>query len=191
MPNGGAAGLGGWEPVFHPILGNLCFVYVPGASGTLFKVNKFTGDMITRINLFDDMDPHTFVSDIPVADNRGHIYYNVIQLAAAPNPWSVDVVEAWLIKVDFFDQVSKVRYRDLIPDAPTMCIGSFSPALLPWPPAPEAQPAMIPCGAQRPGRRGRRGHPDHDQGQLTAGGTRHPAPLWHVAGARQAGARGP
>ena len=38
---------------------------------------------------------------------------------------------------------------------------------------------------------GRRGHPDHDQGKLTAGGTRDPAPLWHVAGARQAGARGP
>src|SRR5438034_2647528 len=150
-PNGGAAGLGGWEPVFHPILGNLFFVYVPGASGTMCKVNKFTGDMIKRINPFDGMDPHTFVSGMPVADNRGNMYYNVIQLAAAPNPWSVDVVEAWLIKVDFFDQVSKVRYRDLIPDAPTMCLGSFSPALLPWPPAPDAQPALIPCGAQRPG----------------------------------------
>src|SRR4029453_10439057 len=41
----------------------------------------------------------------------------------------------------------------------------------------------------RQGRSGCRGHPDDDQGELTAGGTREPAPLWHVAGPRQAGAR--
>jgi hypothetical protein len=38
-PNG--FGLGGWEPVFHPVLAN-GFLYVPGAGGTIWKVDKNT-----------------------------------------------------------------------------------------------------------------------------------------------------
>ena len=39
-PNG--QGLGGWEPVFHPALANGA-LYVPGAAGTVWKVDKTTG----------------------------------------------------------------------------------------------------------------------------------------------------
>ncbi len=39
-PNG--MGLSGWEPVFQPVLAN-GFLYVPGASGTLWKVDKDSG----------------------------------------------------------------------------------------------------------------------------------------------------
>src|SRR5580698_7457205 len=35
----GAVGLIGWEPVFHPALAN-GYLYVPGASGTVWKVDK-------------------------------------------------------------------------------------------------------------------------------------------------------
>ena len=46
-PNGN--GLEGWEPVFHPVDANN-FIYVPGAGGTIWKVNKTTGGCISHIN---------------------------------------------------------------------------------------------------------------------------------------------
>ena len=35
-------GLYGWEPVFHPLLAN-SYIYIPGAGGTVWKVDKNTG----------------------------------------------------------------------------------------------------------------------------------------------------
>ena len=48
-PNGN--GLQGWEPVFHPVDANN-FIYVPGAGGTIWKVNKTTGVSASHINPF-------------------------------------------------------------------------------------------------------------------------------------------
>jgi hypothetical protein len=41
-----------WEPVFHGVLAN-GFIYVPGAGGTLFKLNTTTGSVVSRINPFE------------------------------------------------------------------------------------------------------------------------------------------
>ena len=47
--NAGAGGLQGWEPVFHPIEANN-FIYVPGAAGTVWKVDKIAGTSSSHIN---------------------------------------------------------------------------------------------------------------------------------------------
>src|SRR5215831_11877999 len=53
-----------WEPVFHAVLAN-GFVYVPGAGGTLFKLNATTGAVVSRINPFDSLDPTIIVAGVP------------------------------------------------------------------------------------------------------------------------------
>jgi len=46
--------------------------------------------------------------------------------------------------------IGKASFTDLVPDAPTSCIGTFSLDQLPWPPSPTAVPPSEPCGAKRP-----------------------------------------
>jgi hypothetical protein len=158
-PNG--RGLAGWEPVFHPALANSA-IYVPGAGGTLWKVNKTTGQSLAHIDPFagTGVNPaHTYVSGPLTADAGGNIYYNVIELTAVAgtDPWfGADVVSAWLVKVSPTDAASRVSYATLLPGAPaaaaTTCAGSFGAAdALPWPPSPSARPASLLCGSQRPG----------------------------------------
>jgi len=153
-PNGGNAGLGGWEPVYHAVLAN-GFVYDPGFGGTIFKLDRDTGAPVKRINPFDpDIDSNTFVAGPLSADSQGNIYYNVIKLADGnlPNPWlDADVVDSWLVKVAPNDSISKVRYSALVRNAPTDCAGTFSTAELPWPPSTTATPPVDECGSQRPG----------------------------------------
>ena len=171
-PNGtdfllGYGGLEGWEPVFHPALAN-SFLYVPGAGGTIWKVDKSTGMAASHINPFsgESIDPaSTFVSSPLTADDNGNIYYNVIQLNTNGNPWDQnDVAGAWLVKVTPSDTASTVTYAALVPNAPpgnsTACAGTFfnlfdNGVSLPWPPAglPVAlsgAPSQL-CGSQRPG----------------------------------------
>ncbi len=98
----GFVGLDGWEPVFHPALAN-GFLYVPGAAGTLWKVNLTTGLAQSHINPFSgggNNAANTFVSGPLTADSSGNIYYNVIELNINGNPWDQnDVAGAWLVKV--------------------------------------------------------------------------------------------
>ena len=71
-------GLGGWEPVFHPVLAN-GFIYVPGAGGTVYKVDKNTGKSVKQINPFATIaidTAHTYVSGPLSADVSGNIYYH-------------------------------------------------------------------------------------------------------------------
>ena len=109
----GFGGLGGWEPVFHPALAN-GFLYVPGAAGTIWKVNTTTGQTQTHINPFSGGSisaANTFVSGPVTADANGNIYYNVIELNINGNPWAQnDVINAWLVKITPGDAVS---YGDL------------------------------------------------------------------------------
>ena len=100
-PNGtnfllGYGGLAGWEPVFHPALANGS-LYVPGAAGTIWKVNKTTGQAEAHINPFSGGSitaANTFVSGPLTADDNGNIYYNVIELNINGNPWQQnDVAE--------------------------------------------------------------------------------------------------
>jgi hypothetical protein len=79
----GFAGLQGWEPVFHPADAN-GFIYVPGAQGAIWKLNKADGSVKSHITpSFSGANvtpANTFVSSPLTADAQGNIYYNVIAL---------------------------------------------------------------------------------------------------------------
>jgi hypothetical protein len=156
--NGG--GLGGWEPVFHPVDANNV-LYVPGAGGTIWKVNKDTGSSAAHINPFGNtgLDLNKFITSPISADAQGNIYYNVIGLAprAQGDPWTAnDTTGAWLVKITPADVATIVSYATLVPNAPAAasvtCPGRFTTsASLPWPPSPTAIPPATSCGSQRPG----------------------------------------
>jgi hypothetical protein len=156
-PEPNANGLSGWEPVFHAIEANN-FLYVPGAGGTVWKVDKTAGTSVAHINPFNGgiTPANTYVSGPLAADSTGNVYYNVIELASS-NPWTTnDVVSAWLVKVSPADAASTVSYATLVPGAPlgtsVTCQGRFTdPATLPWPPSVSAVPSPTLCGSQRPG----------------------------------------
>jgi hypothetical protein len=159
----GFAGLVGWEPVFHPALANGS-LYVPGAGGTVWKVNKTTGQAESHINPFAGSPieaASTFVSSPLTADDNGNIYYNVIELNTNGNPWQQnDVAGAWLVKVTPSDTAATVTYAILVPNAPpgnsTNCPGTFfslgdGGTSLPWPPPGRSSAPTQLCGSQRPG----------------------------------------
>src|SRR5579863_4228989 len=158
----GFVGLQGWEPVFHPALGN-GFLYVPGAAGTVWKVDKSTGKALAQIKPFNKSSnaTNTFVSSPLTVDNDGNVYYNVLKLDVLDgNPWQqFDVANAWLVKITPNNKFSTVTYKKLVPDAPpansTNCPSNFNAlgdggASLPWPPSPNAIPPTQLCGSQRP-----------------------------------------
>jgi hypothetical protein len=146
-------GLGGWEPVFHAVVAN-DFVYVPGAGGTLFKLNQGDGSVVSRINPLGVIDPQTFVAGVPSADDQGNIYYNVIKLDAT-DPWGgatgTDVVDSWLVKVGADDSSGRVSYKSLVSGAPTTCTTTYNTTTdLPWPNY-KTTPPQAACGSQRVG----------------------------------------
>lgn len=145
------AQLGGWEPVFSPALaGN--FIYVPGANGTLWKLNKSNGTVASHIDPFHDTSGNVFVSGPLTADSSGNIFYNAIHFTDATNLLGTDVVDSWVVKISTTDSVSKVSYSVLVPNPPTSCEGTFAESQLPWPPSPDAAPPQgFTCGTQRPG----------------------------------------
>jgi hypothetical protein len=160
-PNGN--GLGGWEPVFHPVDANN-FIYFPGAGGTIWKLKKTDGTSASQIDPFSGMNQvikaNPYVAGPLSADAQGDIFYNLMQLAdpSAGDPWSAnDVVNAWLVKVTSGDAASVVSYATLAPGAPpgasTNCPGQFNvnTETLPWPPSLLAVPGTRACGSQRPG----------------------------------------
>lgn len=151
-----------WEPVFHAVLSN-GYVYVPGAGGTLFKLNESTGSVVKRINPFSSLDPTIIVAGVPTVDGGGNIYYNTIQQSNSGNGISFyqhDIVDSWLVKVAPDDSTQKVSYSVLVsktaanslpsPGANDLCLTAFSEKDLPWPPSPTAVPPTSPCGAMRP-----------------------------------------
>jgi hypothetical protein len=142
-----------WEPVFHAALGGN-YVYVPGFGGTVWKLNKSDGSVAAHINPFGTVDAHTFESGPITVDTAGNIYYLTIKLQGgdpSQNPWDVDAVGSWLVKVTPSGQTSMVSFGTLVPDAPQgkHCLGIFSTADLPWPPSPDAVPPNTVCGIQR------------------------------------------
>ncbi|MBZ5694136.1 MAG: hypothetical protein LAN36_02115 [Acidobacteriia bacterium] len=159
-PNG--SGLIGWEPVFHAVDAN-GFIYVPGAGGTVWKVNKANGvAAAAAINPFAGMSvnaANTYVAGPLSADSSGNIYYNAIELdPTGGDPWKNDVKGAWLVKITSGDVASTISFAALVPGAPlgtaTTCPGTFS-GTVPWPPAnvigTTNTPPTVPCGSQRPG----------------------------------------
>lgn len=147
--------VGGWEPVYHAVVAN-GFVYDPGFGGTVFKLNRGDGSVVTRINPFGSaLDPNTFTAGPLSADNSGNIFYNVIQIDQFEN-----TIGSWLVRVAPDDSTQLVSYTTLVPDAPPAfvpaspgaCVGRFSTRLLPWPPSPTATPSFhFQCGMVRAG----------------------------------------
>jgi hypothetical protein len=136
----------GWEPVFHAALSGDS-AYVPGFGGTVFRVDARTGRQVARVNPFGAaIDPDTYVAGPLVADGRGRVYYNALRLDANQN-----AVGSWVVRVDPDGSSRTASFADLVPGAPTTCVGAFTNATLPWPPAPDALPASGPCGIQRVG----------------------------------------
>jgi hypothetical protein len=140
-----------WEPVFHAIVVGE-FVYVPGASGSLHKLDRHTGRKLATIKLpgVGD-DPDTFVAGGIAADARGNLYYNALALSAV-NPRQ-NPRGAWLVQVRPDDTVAMAAFSTIVVGAPAAtdaCIAQFSFTQLPWPPSPDAVPPSAPCGAQRP-----------------------------------------
>lgn len=123
-PGYSSPGLQNWEPVFHPALANN-FLYVPGAGGTVWKVDKNTGASVSHINPFSGaggvVASNTYTSGPLAPDASGNVFYNVIQFAdsGAGNPWSNDVVNAWLVEVASDDSTRAVAYSSLAPSSGT------------------------------------------------------------------------
>jgi len=125
-------GLFGWEPVFHAALWN-GYVFVPGFGGTIYKVNEANGAEVAQYNPNGTtIDPNSFVSGPLTIDQTGNVYYNVLALDPT-NPWSVNIRDAFLVKVTASGSVSEVSYSVLVPNQPHRCFG------------------LYPCGSQRPG----------------------------------------
>jgi hypothetical protein len=141
-----------WEPVYHAVLANGS-VYDPGFSGSVFKLDRGSGTIVSRISPFGTTDPNTFVAGPLSADDVGNVYYNAIKFTDQTINVYPGLVNAWLVKIAPDDTVSMVSYADLLAPVspPTVCERSFSAATLPWPPSPTSPPRTAACGAQRPG----------------------------------------
>ncbi len=144
-----------WEPVYHAVLAN-GLVYDPGFGGSVFKLDRGHGTVVSRIKPFGDtLDPNTFVAGPLSADSSGNVYYNAIKFTDQTINVYPGLVNAWLVKIAPDDTVSMVSYSTLLagiaPAATDQCERSFSPFTLPWPPSPTSVPRTRICGAQRPG----------------------------------------
>jgi hypothetical protein len=142
-----------WEPVFHPALAN-GFLYVPGAGGSIWKVDKSTGTG-TRINPFNNVSASRYTASPLTVDSSGRILYNVVELVAGtPDFYNDDVVDSFIIRVSPNGHIEKVSYSTLTTGTPAgtaQCANAFSTDPLPWPPSPTAVAPTVTCGTQRPG----------------------------------------
>ncbi len=142
-----------WEPVFHPALAN-GFLYVPGAGGSIWKVNKSTGTG-TRINPFNNVNSSRYTASPLTVDSSGRILYNVVQLKSGTKDfYADDLVDSWIVRVSPNDSIELVSYSTLTTGTPAgsaQCTNAFSTQPLPWPPSPTAVAPTVQCGTQRPG----------------------------------------
>lgn len=140
-----------WEPVFHAVVVGR-FIYVPGASGSLHKLDRKTGHKLATILLPGiGHDPDTFVAGGLAADQHGNVYYNAMSLVPG-NPLA-DPRGAWLVKVRPDNRVAMAPFHTIVTGAPAAtdaCFAGFPFAQAPLPPAPDAVPPTVPCGVQRP-----------------------------------------
>jgi outer membrane protein assembly factor BamB len=128
------------------------FLYVPGFSGSVFKLSRDTGAVLSVLQPFAP-DPDTFVAGGLAADSTGNVYYNALKLNPA-GPWDLDALGAWLVRVSSDDSTSLASYAAIVPGAPaakSLCKYQFTTEPLPWPPSPTAVPPSSRCGSQRPG----------------------------------------
>jgi hypothetical protein len=166
-----------WEPVFHGAIAN-GHLYVPGAKGTILKLDASTGAVVSRIVPDAGWDANTYTTSPITADASGGLYFTVLRLpppgpavtrppgevassnapsdgwpAATPSVfYGSDAVDSFLVEVDPAGAAKVVSLSSLVPDAPRAsdrCLTSFTDDQLPWPPSADATPPVAPCGTQR------------------------------------------
>jgi hypothetical protein len=148
----------GWEPVFQPAISG-SYLYVPGAGGALWKIDRITGQTAAHIEPFGaTVDPDTYVAGGLTVDAAGDILYDALKLD--PTDVTQDA-SGWLVKVTPTDAVTTATFASIVPDAPApsaMCDSTFDRGgyALPYPPAPDdagnpIQVPQVPCLSQRPG----------------------------------------
>ncbi len=143
----------GWEPVFHAALSG-SVVYVPGAGGSVYKLSKQNGAVLAHLRPFGNTtNPNIYLSGPITVDPAGTIYFVAAQFDPT-NPWTVDIVNSWLVKVDSGGHVHTATFASLTHGAPRgtdQCPGTFdlNNTPLPWPPSPNAVPPTLQCGSQR------------------------------------------
>ena len=158
--------VGGWEPVFHAAMAN-GLIYVPGANGTVWKLDTGDGSVVSLINpAYPSISGSTvYVAGPLSADSNGNVYFNALQLdfdPQNPNAGSESALNSWLVKIAPDDSTSKVSFSALVPNAPSSCVTAFGNSRLPWPGVatafdstsaynPNFLPPSAPCGPQRPG----------------------------------------
>jgi len=151
-----------WEPVYHAVLAN-DFIYDPGFGGSVFKLDRGSGEVVTRITPFGNPanNPNTFVAGPLSADSNGNVYYNAIKFTDQTPGFYPGLVDSWLVKIAPDDSVSMVSFSTLLANSlppGNTCERNFSifAQPLPWPPLnPDGTccrgPRMGNCGAQRAG----------------------------------------
>jgi hypothetical protein len=143
-----------FEPVFHGALAG-DFVYVPGAGGTVFKVRKSDGSLVTRFDPFGRRKPIRdifLVSPISV-DGAGNIYYTAFK-PRLRNTFFTDISGAWLVKISAQGEIVTASFTDLAigeTDGRAQCEVGFPDNGEPLPPAPDAVAPTFQCGTVRPG----------------------------------------
>jgi hypothetical protein len=166
-----------WEPVFHGALAN-GYLYVPGGSGSVLKLDKATGAVVSRISPVGNNDPNSYMVSPITVDKNGYLFVNVIKMTGesrsvavaadesftaprsaknwhAPrvsNFYGKDVVDSWLARIAPDDSLKTVSYSKLTVGAPAagdQCLTAFSSNDLPWPPSRDAVPPSVKCGTQR------------------------------------------
>ena len=73
-----------WEPVFHGALAN-GYLYVPGAKGTVLKLDENTGAVVSRIAPDASWDANAYTVSPITVDAAGNLYFTVL-LLPAPGP---------------------------------------------------------------------------------------------------------
>ena len=146
----------GWEPVFHGVVTHDA-IFLPGFGGSVWKLNRRTGAALAHIRPFGNtVDANQYVVGPLSADQYGNVYYNVLKLVANAgpvDPWSVDNLGSWLVKISEDGTAQAVDWATLVPGTPAatdQCAHSFDYSTLPWPPSPTAIAPTAPCGTERP-----------------------------------------
>ena len=156
-PNGPT--LFGWEPVFHAAVSGGT-LWVPGAGGRVYQVNRDTGALLRTIDPFN-VDARVFVTSPIVVDPDGNALYTALTLDPQ-DPWGFGTPPAdaagWLVRVTPGGVPTRVSFGALNPAAPlatgTCEVGFGGNVTRPLPPADVGGVAVaaprVRCGVQRP-----------------------------------------
>jgi hypothetical protein len=133
-----------------PARGPRSVVWVPGASGTVFRLDRQLV-VVEAVNPFTDSNSNRFVTGPLVVDADGTLLYNVIELDPLL-PSSADA-RGWLVRVPTTGAPTKVPYQSIVTGAPAasdQCPYSFSAGRSPAPTRPRCR-----CPPGRVGRSAR------------------------------------